>query len=84
MFVVLKLPDSCHRNRFRITIVREGQREDLALKNIRWRKGKARIGEGYEFDPSEIVRKGGGPGKFVAKFYPGPEPKLFAKFKIEP
>jgi TolB-like protein len=83
MFVVLKLPDSCDRNRFRITIVREDQRNDLALQNIVWAEGKSQLGEGYEFDPSEIARKGGGPGTYVAKFYPGPEPKLFAKFKIE-
>ena len=82
MHVVLKLPDSCHRNRYRITIVRDGMRNDLFLTNLKWDKAKGQRGMGFVFDPREIARKGGGPGKYVAKFYSGPEPKLLAKFKI--
>ena len=83
IFVVLRLPDSCDRNRFRITIVRKGTRRSVTLKNIRWKKGNEEYGVGYEFSPREIERKAGGGGAFVAKFYPGPEPKLFAEFNIE-
>ena len=83
MYVVLKLPPSCDRNRFRITIVRKDTRNDLALENIQWKASFPKYGKGWKFDPSEIARKGGGPGKYVAKFYPGPKPKLLAEFKIE-
>ena len=86
MFVVLKLPDNCDRNRFRVTIVRDGEREVLATRTIVWKAGDGRVGRGMEFDPSQIAAKGGGAGKYMAKFYPGLEPnlepKLSKKFKI--
>ena len=83
LWVVLRLPDSCDRNRFQIKIARKDRRENLVIQNIRWKKGNSQRGIGYEFDLRKIARLGGGTGDYVAKFYPGPEPKLLAKFKIQ-
>lgn len=95
-YVVLKLPSVCDRNRFRITIVREGGQDDLFVEKVRWLKGSqtvypgggvkadsAKVGMGFEFNPSQIAAKGGGPGTYVAKFYAGPEPTLTVAFDIE-
>ena len=95
-FVVLKLPPVCDRNRFRITIVREDRQEDLFVQKVRWLKksqpahpGSAmqvdpgKIGIGFAFNPSEIAKKGGGPGTYVAKFYAGAKPALAVEFDIE-
>lgn len=84
VYVVLKLPDSCNHNRFRVTIVRDGSQQDLALKNITWERGHGHLGVGLEFDIAALLSAGGGPGKYVAKFYAGAEPVLQAKFEIKP
>ena len=81
MFVVVALPASCDRNRFRITIVRKGERVDLAFMDIVWTSKYT--GFGYPFNPREIAEKGGGPGEYEVKFYSGPEPVLRRTFKIE-
>lgn len=81
MHVVVALPASCDRNRFRITIVRKGERVDLAFMDIVWTRQYA--GYGYLFNPREIGEKGGGPGEYEVKFYSGPEPVLRRTFKIE-
>ena len=80
MYVVVALPPSCDRNRFRLTIVRKDQREDLASQDIQW--NKKHKGFGYIFSPKEIAAKGGGAGEYEVKFYSGPEPILRQKFKI--
>ncbi len=80
-FIVTTLPVCCDRNRFRITIVREDQRQDLWETDLTWSREFG--GRGLEFSPAEIARKGGGAGNYVAKFYSGSEPKLTCKFKIE-
>jgi len=80
MYVVVSLPPSCDRNRFRLTIVRKGEREDLASQDIQW--DKKHRGFGYVFSPKEIAAKGGGPGEYEVKFYSGPEPIMRRKFKI--
>ena len=81
MHVVVALPGSCDRNRFRITIVRKGERVDLAFMDIVWTSKYT--GFGYPFNPREIAEKGGGPGEYEVKFYSGPEPVLRRTFKIE-
>ncbi len=83
MYVVLKLPSSCHRNRFRITIAREGFRRHLETVSFRWDRADSAVGKGFMFNPREIARKGGGPGTYVAKFYAGPKPALDVTFEIE-
>ena len=79
-YLVLRLPASCDRNRFRITIIRKGTRESLFEHKFVWTKKFG--GFGYGFKPSKIVEKAGGPGEFVAKFYSGPEPVMQHKFRI--
>jgi len=80
MIVVVELPPSCDRNRFRLTIVRKGERVDLAEKVFTWTTKYRTFG--YNFSPRDIAAKGGGPGDYVVKFYSGPEPVLERKFKI--
>lgn len=80
MFVVVELPSSCDRNRFRITVVRKDERVDLAEKTFAWTTQYRTFG--YDFSPKDIAAKGGGPGEYVVKFYSGPEPVLEQKFKI--
>jgi len=80
MFVVVALPASCDRNRFRITIVRKDERQDLVTQDITWDKKHG--GFGYLFNPKDIAAKGGGAGEYEVKFYSGPEPIMRRKFKI--
>jgi hypothetical protein len=87
MFVVVNLPASCDRNRFRIAIVRKDQRQDLASEEIVWTpehvsaSGKT-AGKGYPFSPRDIAAKGGGPGEYQVKFYSGPEPIIVRTLRI--
>lgn len=81
-FIVLRLPPVCDRNQFRITIIRADQREDLFSGELVWRRNWG--SKGFEFSPREIVAKGGGPGKYVAKLYSGPQPVLRYEFEIVP
>jgi hypothetical protein len=80
MYVVLALPASCDRNRFRLAIVKKDQREELATQDIKWSKEHG--GFGYAFSPSKIAGKGG-PGEYEVKFYCGPEPVMRRKFTIK-
>ena len=80
MYVVVALPPVCDRNRFRLTIVRKDQREDLASQDIVW--SKANKGYGYLFNPQQIAAKGGS-GEYEVKFYSGPKPIMRRLFKIE-
>ncbi len=80
MYVVVSLPRSCDRNRFKITVVRKHQREDLAAQDVVW--DKEYNGYGYVFSPKEIAANGGGPGPYEVKFYSGPEPIMRRDFWI--
>ncbi len=80
MYVVVALPPSCDRNRFRLAIVRKDQRRDLASQDIQW--DKKHKGFGYVFSPKEIAANGGGPGEYEVKFYSGAKPIMRRKFKI--
>jgi hypothetical protein len=80
MIVVVELPPSCDRNRFRITIVRKDERVDLAEKEFTWTTKYRTFG--YNFSPKDIAAKGGGPGDYVVKFYSGPTMVMDRKFKI--
>ena len=79
MYVVLKLPASCDRNRFRLAVVRKGERKDLVSQQIVWDKQYGSYG--YLFRPKEIAA-GGGPGQYEVKFYSGQEPVLKHAFRI--
>jgi hypothetical protein len=79
MFVVVALPPSCDRNRFRLVIVKKDQREEVAAQDIKWSKENA--GFGYTFSPSKIAQKGG-PGEYEVKFYSGQQPVMRRKFTI--
>ena len=80
MFVVVALPSSCDRNRFRVTIIRKGERQDLVTQDIQWDKKHG--GFGYLFSPKDIAAKGGGAGEYEVKFYSGPEPIMRRAFRI--
>jgi hypothetical protein len=80
MYVVVALPASCDRNRFRLVVVKKDQREELASQDIKWSKEHA--GFGYTFSPGKIAAKGG-PGEYEVKFYSGPEPVMRRKFTIQ-
>lgn len=80
-FLVVRLPAVCDRNRFRLTIIRKDTRKDLHEETIIWDKKYNRFG--YAFKPSEVARKGGGPGEYVAKFYSGSKPVMKHEFRIE-
>lgn len=79
MYVVLALPASCDRNRFRLVIVRKNQREELASQDVTWDKKHA--GFGYLFSPKALFQKGG-PGDYEVKFYSGAEPVMRSTFRI--
>ena len=80
MFVVVKLPASCDRNRFRLVVVRKDTREELAAMDIEWTKKYGAYG--YGFSPKSIAQAAGGPGEFTIKFYSGPEPVMTRNFRI--
>jgi hypothetical protein len=73
MVVVLNLPPVCDRNNFRITIIRKGERKDLAVVDVLWSSKFPAVGKEFEFVPADISAKGGGPGTYTAKFYSGME-----------
>lgn len=79
-FIVLRLPAICNRNRFRLTIVRKGQRKDLLEKTIVWDSQYNSFG--FPFHPGEVAELGGGPGEYECKFYAGPEPAMRHTFRI--
>lgn len=81
MYVVVALPASCDRNRFRLAIVRKGERKDLASQDITWTKKYSEFG--YAFNPKQIAAAGGGAGEYEVKFYSGAEPVLRYTFRIE-
>jgi len=82
MYVVIKLPAACDRNRFRMAIVRKESRTTLAEQEVTWSKDWGT--RGYQFNPGEIARKGGGAGTYTIKFYAGPEPVFTEDFRITP
>lgn len=83
MLVVVDLPTVCDRNHFRLVIVREDSREVLAEQELVWSAQDTGRGRSYRFNPSEIARRGGGPGEYVVKFYSGEEPVMTRDFEIE-
>ncbi len=84
MLVVVDLPTVCDRNRFRLVIVREDSREVLAEQELVWSARNSGRGQSYKFNPSEIAKRGGGPGEYVVKFYSGEEPVITRDFEIVP
>lgn len=81
MYVVIKLPSSCDRNRFDIKVVRKDQRKYLIEQKITW-KGEYNS-YGYLFDPQKIAEAGGGKGLYTVKFFSGPEPIITQDFRIQ-
>jgi hypothetical protein len=83
MLVCVNLPACCDRNRFRITVVKDGSREELANIELVWqRQWSAGPGTHFELSPKEIAGKAG-PGTYLVKFYSGPEPVLTQKIQIK-
>jgi len=80
MYVVVSLPPSCHRNQFRLVVVRKGHRKELASQDIQW--DKQYKGFGYVFSPKQIAAEDG-PGLYEVKFYSGPEPVMRHTFRIK-
>lgn len=81
MFVVVNLPPSADRNRFRIVITPKDSREAMAGKDITWSRSFSDRGQGFQFSPAAIVAKGG-TGTYIAKLYSGEEPVLTREFEI--
>lgn len=82
MLVCVNLPASCDRNRFRITVVKENSREDLAEVKLTWqRQWSGGPGTHFELSPKDIAAKGGS-GTYLVKFYSGPEPVMTSKIQI--
>jgi len=81
LFIVVNLPVCCDRNRFRLTIVRKDQREDLLSQDIVWTRQHSASGYRYLLSPKEVAAKGG-LGQYEVKFYSGPEPVLRRTFTI--
>ena len=80
--VMLQLPEICDRNPFRIVIVRENERTELAAVNVMYDRQWSQYGKGFEFSPAELVKKGGA-GTYLAKLYHGPEVVVIQKFEIK-
>jgi hypothetical protein len=80
MLVVLALPTAADRNNFRVTIVREGARQDLFEQDLIWSGKNSSIR--IPVKPADLAAKGGGPGWYVAKLYSGPQPVLTQRFQI--
>ena len=80
MYAVVTLPPICERNKFRLTVVRKDQREDLASQEFVWDCQYKSFG--YVFSPREIAAKAG-PGEYELKLYSGPEPVAKRAFRIE-
>lgn len=81
LMVVVSLPECCDRNRFRITVVRENDRKDLAELDLTWSRDWGPTHH-FDLDLRKIATAGGGPGNYVVKFYSGPEPVFTRKMKI--
>jgi len=85
MFVVLKLPPECDRNRFRIALVRDQTRQEIATVEVTWlRRWSDKQGKAFAFSPAEIAAAGG-PGDYQAVLYCGgaAEPVLDTGFEIK-
>ncbi len=83
MYAVITLPPNCDRNRFRLTIVRKDQRQDLAEAEFVWdRNNSDQKGRSFEFNARDIAAKGGGAGDYTLKFYSGLSPIIMRNFKI--
>lgn len=82
MVAVRGLPNSCDRNRFRVTITAEGGREDLFSQEFTWTARDGQIGQAWPVDMNTIAM--GGAGKFVAKLYSvgAPQPVLLRPFEV--
>lgn len=69
MYVMIKLPPECDRNRFRITIARKGVPKNIASTQVKWTRAMSAVGTHVVFSPRKIAQEGGGPGGYVVKFY---------------
>jgi len=86
LYVVLRLPPQCDRNRFRITIVAKASDTKVSDFELVWqREWSDEQGKGFAFSPAELIAAGGGPGDYRAILHCcDDEPVLEAKFKIQP
>ncbi len=83
MFVIVRLPKICARNRFKITISRAGNEEPLVEKEILWQRSFKPAGQEFKFSPSEIFDQGGA-GKYIARFHSEEGVQMTREFEIEP
>jgi len=84
MYVVLRLPPACDRNRFRITVIRKGTQRDLAKVDFMWQRNFPGGEKSFLFSPRKIAAAGGGPGEYQVKFYASDKPSMIREFKIVP
>jgi len=80
MYVIVKLPDECDRNRFRVAISREGHKEALAGEDFVWSKQDE--SRQLKFSPNELHAKAGA-GDYRVTFYSGPDRVLAVDVKIK-
>ncbi|MDP7637678.1 MAG: CsgG/HfaB family protein [Phycisphaerae bacterium] len=85
MYVMIKLPPECDRNRFRITIARKGVPKNIASTQVKWTRAMSAVGTHVIFSPRKIAQESGGPGGYVVKFYSGsPKPVMTHNITITP
>ena len=80
MFVVVALPGTCHRNRFRLEIARKDVQEALAGVEFEWSREKRNVG--FAFSPRDLVQQAGA-GTFDVRFYAGDQFVMRRRFKIK-
>jgi len=80
MFVVVALPETCHRNTFRLEIAREGVEEALATARFTWSRQDRNAG--FPFSPRDLAQQGGA-GTFEVRFFTPQKLVMSRKFKIE-
>ncbi len=83
MFVVVRLPRICDRNRFKITISRLDGQAPLAANEFQWKRNFSPKGYGFAFSPKKLFEQGGA-GQYIARFHTGNEVPMEHKFTIQP
>ena len=81
--VAIALPYEAHRNTFDVSVVRKGTDQPLAAQTLTWDRGAPFGDMTLTFSPAAIAAAGGGPGKYVLRFYANGEEVMSRGFKIE-
>jgi hypothetical protein len=80
MLVVIRLPAEADRNRFRLTVSREGAEEPIAEEQFAW--SRTQEAKEFSFSPSDLA-KAGGTGEYKIRLYAGRRLLLTEDFDID-